>query len=469
MLGAILLASMVSAATAFVLSQYFSVDVLSSLLSYQYADCWLDWGMHIGRHCFSDYAITVGTGMRPNPWDPYPMFLPPNYQPGHSNYLAAGMIPQMAFGLLGKLLGAPQLGLLCYLLGLLIAVLSPAAWASRGARGVERIVVLVALGTMAVPAWAVVDRGNSAGFVVPIALVFLVALCRRRWGLVAIMVVLAAMVKPQFFVFGVALLAARQWRWTGVAVIGGVITNVAAFLLWPRNFPETIAQAVHGVLGYGSESALGVSNVSFGRGLLLIPDTVAGLSNGGNSPDGFLAGPRATLGYVVLVLVVVCVLALGRRIPPVVVGIVLLATASLFPPVSYSYYLVFVLPVAALVVRDPDGPPGSGIFDRLWRGGGRRPAIGICVSLAAALTIIQIALPLPPMQAPLMGPSGVPGVVKVVGTTPLVWNSAVLTPLLWLVTCAVIIVSYARKPAGHVSTGTSAPSTSGETTSAAAP
>ena len=93
-----------------------------------------------------------------------------------------------------------------------------------------------------------VDRGNSTGFVVPIALVFLVALCRRRWGLVAVMVVLAALVNPQFAVLAVVLFAARQWRLGGLAVAGVVISNFAAYLLWPRDFPETIAQSIRNAL-----------------------------------------------------------------------------------------------------------------------------------------------------------------------------------------------------------------------------
>ena len=44
-------------------------------------------------------------------------------------------------------------------------------------------------------------------------LVFLVALCRRRWGLVAIMAVLAALVKPQFAVLAVALLGECCHGW----------------------------------------------------------------------------------------------------------------------------------------------------------------------------------------------------------------------------------------------------------------
>ena len=244
MLGTILLASAVSAATAYVLTQCYSVDVLSSLVVVP-EDCWLDWGTNIGRHCFSDYAMVVGHGMRPNPWEPYPMFLPPDSSRCGIGYPAAAMMPNLLFGLPAKWLGAPRLGLIGYLLALTIAVLSPAVWAARGARGLERVVVFVALGAAAIPAWAVIDRGNSAGFVVPIALVFLVALCRRRWGLVTIMVILAALVKPQFAVLAVALLAARQWRWGGIAVAGVAISNLAAYLLWPRDFPETIAQSIH--------------------------------------------------------------------------------------------------------------------------------------------------------------------------------------------------------------------------------
>jgi hypothetical protein len=49
-------------------------------------------------------------------------------------------------------------------------------------------------------------------------------------------------------------------------------------------------------------------------------------------------------------------MALGRRVPPVMVGIVLQAGVSLSTPLVCRYYLVFALPIAALVLRDPDGP-----------------------------------------------------------------------------------------------------------------
>jgi hypothetical protein len=456
LLGTVLLASAVSVVTGFILTQYYSVDVLSSLL-YMPNDCYLDWGVKVGRHCFGDYSITVAIGMVPNPWDPYPLYLPPDFNPTHFNYTAAGMVPHMMFGFLGKWLGAPLLGLFGYLLVLTIAVFTPAVWAARGARGPERVVVFMACGIAAIPAWTAIDRGNSVGFVVPIALVFLVALCRRRWGLVAIMVVLAALVKPQFAVLAVVLFAARRWRLGGIAVAGVAISNLAAYALWPRDFPETITQSIRNTLGYGSRpgTSASVENASFAKGFLVILNDINARATGGKVLEGLLAGPRSPIGYVVLVLVVVSVVALGRRIPPVMVGIVLLATMSLFPTVSNKYYLVFVLPVAALVVRDPDGPAGTGIFDRHATVGGRRRAVGICVSLAAAVSIVQIALPtLPPVHRPIFAPGfaeeqlaagGAGGTIETF--VNLVLTTVFLAPVLWLVACGAIILSYALRPA----------------------
>jgi hypothetical protein len=447
MLGTILMASAISGALCFVLIQYFSVDAFSSL-AWLPDDCFPNWGMRVGRHCFNDYGIFALVGVLPNPWEPY-----------GTTYPAGGLIPIMIFASPAAWLHTPRLGLFGYMLTLTIAVFAPAVWAARGARGLERVVVFVALGAAAIPAWVVIDRGNSVGFVAPIGLVFLVALCRRRWGLVAIMVVLAALVKPQFAVLAVALFAARQWRMGGIALAGVAVSNVAAYLVWPRDFPETIAQSIHNAHAYTSSFPMlvGINNVSLSNAVLLIPDQIMRMKLG-YVPNGFLAGPRSLAGTALLVVVVGCVLALGRRVPPVMVGIALLSTASLFPAMTGRYYLVFALPVAALVARDPDGPPGLGIFERLGTLGDRRRAIGIFVSLAAALTIAQIVLP----GGPTEFENGTEYGTWVVATT------AVLAPMLWLIVCAAIIISYWRRPACFASTDGVTTSTSPEYVSAAA-
>jgi hypothetical protein len=440
LLGTILVVSALSVVRGFVLARYFSVDVLSAVLLTVPEDCLLDWPIQVGRHCFSDYSLVVSYGMRPNPWELFPL---PHLMWAHNNYSAAGMLPHMVFGSLANWLHAPRLGLMGYLLALTTACLTPAVWAARGARGLDRFVVFTALGMAAIPVWTAIDRGNSVGLVVPIALVFLVALCRGRWRLATIMVVLAALVKPQFVVLAVALFAARQWRRGGFAVAGAVITNLAAYLLWPQNFPATILQSIREAVGFGSSgssaSSADLYNMSFTEGLLMIPDDIKAGETGGKIPADFIAGPRSLLGYVVLVLVVVCIVALGRRISPVMAGIVLLPTASLFPSLDPAYYLVFALPIAALIARDPDGPPASGIFDRPDTVGGRRRAVGLCVTLAAVLSIAQIMPIGPPLWNHNMGAEALVSHIVAVIT------SVRMAPVLWLIVCAAIVVSYARK------------------------
>lgn len=436
MLGVILLASAASGVMSFVLAQYYAMDVFSSLV-FDPHDCFRYWELRVGQHCFSDYTEPMTLALRPNPWEPEKGFS------GAINYPAGALVPSLVFGLIGSLLNAPRLGLFGYLFALSLAVLSPAIWAARGAGGLERTVVFVACGAAAIPVLTVIDRANSVGFVVPIALVFLIALCRRRWGLVAMMVILAALVKPQFAVLIVVLFGVRQWRMAGVAVAGGVASNLAAYLLWPRDFPHTIMQSVRATFAtFPSDWLTGLPNLSFAKALLAIPDGLA--LKDGKLPPGYLAGPRSMLGFVVVIVVAGGIISLGKRIPPVMAGIILLATASFFPAMTNRYYLVFVLPIAALIARDPDGSPGAGIFDRLTALTDRRRAVFVWLSLATALSIAQIPLPSPPIPAPIKGQMGVPGIV---GYTQVVVTTAAFTPFFWLIACAAVLFSYARRPA----------------------
>ncbi|MCV7312347.1 hypothetical protein [Mycobacterium paraffinicum] len=55
--------------------------------------------------------MVVDPGIRPNPWDPYPLLLPPDYQPLRTQLPPAAMLPNLLFGLPAKWLGAPRVGL----------------------------------------------------------------------------------------------------------------------------------------------------------------------------------------------------------------------------------------------------------------------------------------------------------------------------------------------------------------------
>lgn len=446
MLGAILVLTTVTAVLLFVFMQYFSVNLLSSYVTLG-SDCGAlnivdPDAPRLGQHCFGDYAIVVATAEHANPWQPVTVTRSWFSFESYSNYPAAGMLPHRVFALIGQSVGAPALGMFAYLLALTAAVLAPAVWAARGARGLESVVVFVALGVLAVPVWTVIDRGNSAGFVVPVGLGFLLSLLHQRWGAVAVMVMLAALIKPQFVLLIVALFAARQWRWGGIALAGVAVSNLAAYLIWPRDFPSTIRQSLNAVGGYGSDFgglAAGY-NSSFAKALLFVPDSIVAAMHGGVVPEDFLAGARPVIGYGILLVVVAAALALGRRVPPVMVGIVLFATASLAPGLSLRYYLVFALPIAALIARDPDGPAGTGLFDRFRALGDDRRVVGVCVSLAAAVSLAHIALPHPATLTAYL--DGSAAATKLLGP-----STAMLVALAWLVVIAAILVSYARRPA----------------------
>lgn len=129
--------------------------------------------------------------MRPNPWEPYFLYLHSGVTLVYNNYSPAGMLPRTVCGVSGKWLHAPRLGLLAYLLALVTTFLTLAVWAARGAAGGSGSWCSCRAASVPLRRGAI-DRGNSVGFLAPIALVSLVALCRRRWRLAATMVVLAA-------------------------------------------------------------------------------------------------------------------------------------------------------------------------------------------------------------------------------------------------------------------------------------
>jgi hypothetical protein len=174
---------------------------------------------------------------------------------------------------------------LAYLLTLTIAVLSPAIWAARGRAVWPGWWCSLPVARRPFQRGPVIDRGDSVGFIAPIGLVFLVALCRRRWAIVAFTVVLAALVKPQFAFLAVVLFAARLWRLAASRGRGGDIERRRVSAVEELSAddraidPNLVAQGAS-IMGTVEEHW----NVSFETGLLLLPDYIAGLNAGGRVP-----------------------------------------------------------------------------------------------------------------------------------------------------------------------------------------
>lgn len=412
---------------AMIFGQYLGLDVVTSLTQFPADDFACSPETEgLGIHCFGDYAVVQKLSMFEDPWA--------RHLGVSFNYSAGAILPSLPFTAIGALFGSVRLGLFLYMAALLIALAVPAWWASAGKPVGVRLVTIAAFGVLSVPAIMVLDRGNSVGFLAPILLAYFVALARGNDRMAVISIVLATLVKPQFIILGVMFIVLRRWK-LGFVSLGAILgANVLAYLFWPVHFPATIIQSVKNLFVYGGGVSLYgefPANVSFAESfhqLELGMRTLVGASTGATWADGH----QNLIGVVVVVGVAAWLVVLGKRVPPAIGAILLAACASMLPGVSWSYYLVFVLPVAAVLLRDPIGsPPERG----LWRGhldhwgtpSSVRGLAALVIVVAAALTTSRIVL-----STTIPGP-GNEGLVKTVSEMlPAVWGLAMLMTLLAL-------------------------------------
>jgi hypothetical protein len=100
--------------------------------------------------------------------------------------------------------------------------------------------------------------------------------------------------------------------------------------------------------------------------------------------------------------------------------------------VTWSYYLVFALPVAAIVLRDPLGDPPQdrwrGVYDGERMPGAKAIASGL-VALATAFAVSRVLLP-----AVIRDPGS--------ARTDLVGTSGELVPVLWIAAAIAVILAW---------------------------
>jgi hypothetical protein len=418
--------------SGYVLIHYFNKDVLSSI-TYDSNDGWCLIGTEsIGTHCFGDYSSVVLSAAQQNPW------IAVN---GHvSNYPASGMLPQFLFGSIGALFGSHLVGLFAYLLVLTAALISPAIWASRGKTLTMRLLTVFLFGLFSAPALMTLERGNAIGFVVPALLAYLVALRRGNYTVVVIAIVLASLVKPQFALLVLALFILRKWRHAILAFSGVVAANLLAYLAWPRDFPETLWQSALAILRYGGGVSLAddfPANVSLAKGMYWVEHWARKLF-GFSNLHSLTAQNAGMIGAAIVLIAMVILLILGRRLPSHVAGIVLLALTSLFVSTTWSYYLVFALPVAAIILRDPSN---TELGRHRWRGVFDQALSSVPKKIAVALTVLAVAATV--AQVPLPIGASIPGQPPVNFAGSVVVHTTVdAVPVLWLIAAFAILVAW---------------------------
>jgi hypothetical protein len=283
------------------------------------------------------------------------------------SYTALGMAPFVVANGLLNLGIEPRLLLFGFLALLAIAVLVPAIWASARLpatlrEGAGILLPIALIGVLTQPFLMTLDRGNSVGFAVPFLLLFALFLNRNPQWVAPVAVVLAAGVRPQFAALALGFLAFGRWwafLWSLVAVL---VTNVLAFAFWPGGWGSNLQAWFTNVTQYQSSSPLTnnfPANLSTAHAMTVparwlerLPEPLATM--GRSLSDSIVAQP-AWPG-ILLAIVSIAVFILARTtIPRLVVVVTVLALPTLVPSLSYGYYSLFALVIAAIVITGRDG------------------------------------------------------------------------------------------------------------------
>jgi len=431
LIGTVLIVGGLSLVTG-VIASYFGVDVVSSL-SFITPDGHCPDGdpatSGIGAHCFSDYYQVVEYVPDANPWTAR-----------KSNYSAAGMLPNAITGWIGNVFNSPRVGLITFLLLLTAALVTPAVWASRGKSITPRLVAIGAFGLLSIPALSALDRGNSAALALPALLAFLIAVRRGKFTAAVIAITAAALIRPQFLILIAVLWALRKWRLSVIALASVGVSNLVAYAAWPRDFPRTLIDSVIAVAHYGRQYSMAddfPANVSLGKGAYEIDRWL--LSFVGRVPSPFVVDHYgAVVAFGVAAIVILLVIALGRRLPVLLSASLVLMSATLFPGATWSYSLSSCLAIAAVLLRDPlDRAPDR---DR-WRGGLDGLRATPLQTLAIVLTVFATAASLSRIVLPQLlkiPPSANPGHQVIAYTT------ASAAPVLWILASLAVIAAWSR-------------------------
>lgn len=427
--------------TAWVSSQYFGNEV-NAALSFHADDGWCNWGYtpDFGVHCFGDYVQPLVGAQADFDLLPPERAIPMSAIPGATQddyislYPPVSQLPHVlaatwAEGFVGR-----NAAFFAYMAVLAAAVLAPALWVAWGWRRSPFLLVpVLLLGIATVPVFATLDRGSSAGFAIPFVLAFAVFIGRQpRWAAPAAAVA-AALVRPQFILIVLALVAFRRWREALTAVGIFAAITLASFALMPSGF-VTSARTWF-------DTVSGLSSVGFG-GVTDDTPANASIARSATAAAGWIASGPGAIGQfgewlqasildypiiplLILVLATLAIFAIGMNHIPrsvaIAVPFVLAAGASGVAPI---YYLGFALVLGALIIGNRL-PLGPALLDGDPRGWGRQVwGWVLIVAVTLSLTPIVLAGDTPP-ESPLRRNSWI---LENIGR---LWLALVIIGLLW--------------------------------------
>jgi hypothetical protein len=402
--------------------------------SFNPVDGWCDAPTQgLGGHCFGDFQVPrlfleqdsiYGPDSTGNPANPY---------------TATAMFPHLFFRAI-EWTGAGQRGSMwVYLAFLGIALLIPALWVvANRARADRDWTPVLLIGVAAGPFLTMMDRGNSAGFAVPFILLFALFVRQRPDWVAVVAVIGAASVRPQFILLALALLAFGRIRSAVVAVAVWLAISVAAFAVFPGGFAHNIRTWWGDLAQFQSQTDVAAdlyTNLSASHALTVVGGWLQSapgpLEEFGSWLTTWAVNNPNVPGAVLIVAALVTMLAApSRRVAPFAL-VVALVLPVLTQSISFSYYLVVALPLAALVLgpavpgllttgqRDASLP---GLFSRLRDAAlaVRAWAWGVLVALGLSIVPIFITGDIT-RQSTVKGYTGLIWLAIVIATLVLAW------------------------------------------------
>ncbi len=342
-------------------SQYLQNEI-GGVLSYNVNDGWCEKGVYpgLGIHCFGDYTSQVLTAERDFGIESADV----DHGTGsgrayESLYPPISQFPHVVAGIVRGGTESDQFAFYLYITLLALAVLAPALWVAwRWRASALWLIPLLLIGVAAVPVIAAIDRGNSAGLVVPLLLAFAIFLGKDPPWLAPGLAVGVALVRPQFVLVAIALFAIGRWRHALAAGAAFVGITVASFAVTAGGWTSAARSWWENVTGFqGGAGNIGLptpANISIPRSLVSAGAWVGELPGPVGAFGRWLAQsvydrPLFSVAAIAIVTTGVFLLASGRvpRSVAIVVPLVIAGTASTVSPI---YYLSFALVVAALVL-----------------------------------------------------------------------------------------------------------------------
>jgi hypothetical protein len=336
----LILAQGISLFLWWIAGSYFGVDVYASRV-FPGNDGWcVPEREGLGIHCWGDFYHPASQAALPNPFAgdiPVP-------------YSGAGLLPFLFFSQISYFFGVPGLGLFLYL-GTMAFLITYSIWfATRGATRMIRVILTSVLVLFSPGILFVLDRGNSAGFLIPILIwVFHEIKAGKTSTLVLSLIVLSA-VKPHFGLFAIVLFLVGKHREAMFSGLGSAIINLAPFaLFWPHSFPANVSSWISAVTGfqniYGTVSAPWPQNISFSQSIYVFAYGLNALSNGAiTSALTFTENNQGIFGPIVLLMAFLLIFVLRRTLTFIQITIIGMSAITMTSSISFFYYSVIAIP-----------------------------------------------------------------------------------------------------------------------------